>query len=363
MATIEEIKALLNAGRDDDAFANMLEVMRRGHSADEIANVALMMMPFSASSAYKAAELSLQNDPNNSLAMEALAEALARQGQFEEAERWFLKAFPELQTPERKRWSEPVSCPSCGHDEGDMVDIRNLRRMHPTAKLPDPIRVWVRCKHCSLVRVRDRLSSESSALYSSSPGLPPNNPPDPKSGFHNAFLKEEGWCERLEEVTGKTGRLLEVGPGWGLFMAAAAYRGFEVTGFEFSERCATWIRENLGLKVICGQAPADLPNDLFDVVAAFEVIEHCQEPELFLAGLAARIAPGGLLALSTPFIDHPTARIHGYANPLWHEVDHKIYYDRATMAAALKRVGFSVVRQWSSNRHLGCVAVIARRNE
>ena len=363
MANIEEIRALLNAGSGKDAFAKMVKFVEGGRSANELASVAFLMMPFSASSAHKAAELSLQSDPSNSLAMEALAEALARQGQFKEAEHWFLEAMPDLKTTERKRWSEPVSCPICGRDEGEMIDIRNLRRMHPTANLPDPIRVWVRCRNCDLVRVRDRLSSEAKILYSSSSGIPANNPPDLRNEFHNAFLREEVWCEHLQEVTGKAGRLLEVGAGWGTFMAAAAYRGFDVTGFEISQRNATWITDHLGLKVICGQAPADLPEELYDVVASFEVIEHCQEPELFLAGLADRVAPGGALALSTPFIDHPSAQVQGYTNWMWHEIDHKVYFDRATMAAALNRVGFSIERQWSSNRHLGCVAVIATRND
>lgn len=360
---INEINTLLNAGSTEVAFEKMLKVIRNSPTADELATVSLMMMSFDLSSACQAAELSLQDDPNNTRGMKAYAEALARKGQFEEAESWFLKSMPDLKTPERSRWSEPISCPTCGHDRGDIVDIRNLLRVHTTAALPDPIRVWVRCRDCNLVRVRDRLTSESIAMYSKSPGLPVNNPPDLKREFHRAFMREESWCERVKEVAGKAGRMLEVGPGWGVFMAAAEYNGFDVTGFEVYERSATWIRENLDLKVIIGQAPDDLPDDLFDAVVSFEVIEHCQNPDLFLGGLADRVAPGGVLALSTPFIDHPVAQSHGYENPMWNEVDHKVYYDRLTMAAALTRVGFSVVDQWSSDRHTGCVAVIARRAE
>ena len=360
---INEINTLLKSGSNEVAFEKMLKVLRNSPPADELATVSLMMMPFDLSSAFQAAELALQDDPNNNRGMNAYAEALARKGQFEEAERWFLKSMPNLKTSERIRWSEPTSCPTCGLDRGDIVDIRNLHRVHTQASLPDPIRVWVRCKNCKLVRVRDRLTSESVAMYNQNPGLPVNDPPDQKRGFYRAFMREEGWCERVKEVTGKVGRLLEVGPGWGVFMAAAEFNGFNVTGLEVYERSATWIRENLNLKVIMGQAPDDLPDDLFDVVASFEVIEHCQDPNLFLAGIAARVAPGGVLALSTPFIDHPVARSHGYENPMWNEVDHKVYYDRSTMAAALKRVGFSVVDQWSSDRHIGCVAVIAQREE
>ena len=38
----------------------------------------------------------------------------------------------------------------------------------------------------------------------------------------------------------------------------------------------------------------------FDLVTAMEVVEHVADPKAFLASLAARLAPGGLMILSTP---------------------------------------------------------------
>ena len=38
----------------------------------------------------------------------------------------------------------------------------------------------------------------------------------------------------------------------------------------------------------------------FDLITAMEVIEHVADPAAFVASLAARLAPDGLLILSTP---------------------------------------------------------------
>jgi SAM-dependent methyltransferase len=52
---------------------------------------------------------------------------------------------------------------------------------------------------------------------------------------------------------------------------------------------------------VCGSATAlPFPDATFDVVAAFDVVEHCEPEELAVAELARVLAPGGRLLLSVP---------------------------------------------------------------
>ncbi|MBZ0325304.1 MAG: methyltransferase domain-containing protein, partial [Alphaproteobacteria bacterium] len=63
--------------------------------------------------------------------------------------------------------------------------------------------------------------------------------------------------------------------------------------------------ERLGVTVydrLLGQIP-ELQGRRFDIVQAIEVIEHVPDVQVFLADLDDRLAPGGILALSTPCAD------------------------------------------------------------
>ncbi len=99
-----------------------------------------------------------------------------------------------------------------------------------------------------------------------------------------------------------SGELLEIGPAWGSFAYAAKLAGFSVSVVESDERCRRYLDEVVGVHV---HSPANvdaLPPGLgtYDVIALWHVAEHLPHFEAFLVGLAARVRPGGVLAIATP---------------------------------------------------------------
>jgi len=55
-----------------------------------------------------------------------------------------------------------------------------------------------------------------------------------------------------------------------------------------------------GLDIEYRCAPVEALDGAFDLVTCLEVIEHVADPAAFVSALAARLAPGGLMILSTP---------------------------------------------------------------
>lgn len=97
---------------------------------------------------------------------------------------------------------------------------------------------------------------------------------------------------------------IDVGCGAGLLAEPLARMGAQVTGVDaapenIAAARAHAVGQGLEIDYFAGELAA-LPPATFDLVTAMEVVEHVTDPAAFIVGLAARLAPGGLMILSTP---------------------------------------------------------------
>ena len=105
----------------------------------------------------------------------------------------------------------------------------------------------------------------------------------------------------LRPLAGKTA--LDVGCGAGLLAEPLARLGANVTAIDPAAELIAAARDHAagqGLEIDYCVSAAENVAGTFDLITAMEVIEHTADPQQFLQDLARRLAPGGLLILSTP---------------------------------------------------------------
>jgi 2-polyprenyl-6-hydroxyphenyl methylase/3-demethylubiquinone-9 3-methyltransferase len=110
-------------------------------------------------------------------------------------------------------------------------------------------------------------------------------------------LDEHGF----KPLVGKTA--LDVGCGAGLLAEPLARLGARVTAVDAAPgliAAAKLHADGQGLDIDYRVAAVEEIGGHYDLVTSMEVIEHVADPTSFTKALAARLAPGGLLILSTP---------------------------------------------------------------
>jgi 2-polyprenyl-6-hydroxyphenyl methylase/3-demethylubiquinone-9 3-methyltransferase len=140
------------------------------------------------------------------------------------------------------------------------------------------------------------------------------NPKGPMASLHQvnpvrlAFLRDAidahwpGAATSAKPLTGKAA--LDIGCGAGLVCEPLARLGAAVTGVDAAAEnvaAAAAHAEAMGLDIryMAGEVGA-LDIGTFDLVTSVEVIEHVADKPAFLRDVAARLAPDGLLVMSTP---------------------------------------------------------------
>lgn len=113
----------------------------------------------------------------------------------------------------------------------------------------------------------------------------------------------------LRSIDART--ILDVGGGGSLFAPAAAWINAAVTVVDPGD-CKAWVkaqsdRINKPLRYIQAEFTPDAVDGQFDCVTCLSVIEHVEHHEGFLSDLAGKVAPGGLLVLTTDF--HPSGDV------------------------------------------------------
>jgi len=154
---------------------------------------------------------------------------------------------------------------------------------------------------------------------------------------------------------GPPGRALDIGAAGGGNTRVLRSHGWDVVATDYDEN-AVEIARGRGLDAIHADArDLPLPSSSFDLVVAFEILEHIQEDDQAAAELFRVLRPGGAALISVPS-----------GMDLWsaHDVavSHVRRYDRASLRKVIEDAGFVVDELWSWNVLLRPVVALRRRS-
>ncbi|MEO2207496.1 methyltransferase domain-containing protein [Paenibacillus pabuli] len=158
------------------------------------------------------------------------------------------------------------------------------------------------------------------------------------------------------------GTLLDIGCSTGHFLAEAQFRYWSVQGIEISESAANEGRKKFGLNVVTGEINDDIfENESFDVVTAWDVLEHIPTPHSFMKNIKRVLKKDGLFVANTPNVNS-SASFHSGSK--WRHLDpplHVILYDHISLRILMKMHGFEILKISSGPEYLGQLQIIAKK--
>lgn len=216
-------------------------------------------------------------------------------------------------------------CPMCA--DRRIRSLRGFERQH-----------LFQCTECTLVFDRRRTSDQE--LYDHyrrySYGTLKPCPAATTESFHRLLST----FERFR----RSGRILDIGCGQGDFLDAARQRGWDEQGSEYSEAAVALCRRR-GLKVAHGDfVLADFGDQDFDVITAFEVIEHVNDPGTLIAHVRRLLRPGGLLYITTPNFDSVLRHLERSDFRILCFPEHLCFYTRRSLRHLAQVHGFEPLK-------------------
>jgi len=166
-----------------------------------------------------------------------------------------------------------------------------------------------------------------------------------KVRYHQRMGKILNDARKIVAEEGKTPRLLDVGCSSGALLLVAKECGYEAFGAEPAKQAAATARK-LGFDVFPGYLQdAHYPDNHFDVVTLFEVIEHLLDPADLLREIRRILKPRGLLLIGTGNADSWTARLLGGS---WEYFDirshggHISFFNPKSISLLARQCGFDM---------------------
>lgn len=203
------------------------------------------------------------------------------------------------------------------------------------------------CPKCQFGRISPLLNTHKlKKIYSKSYF---NNKQE-KAYFYDAQKK----LKLVKKYTQPPLRLLDWGCGLGQFLKVAKTDGYRTTGYDISSYAASFVKNKHNIEVF--DKTYKLSGAKFDLITAWDVIEHLPDFFKTLETINNMLDKNGLFFLTTPNLLSLEARLTGR---LWYGYkkvpEHLNFFSPKSIKTTLSQTGFKTIKisRWGFYRSLG----------
>ena len=199
-------------------------------------------------------------------------------------------------------------CPLCSSNTYQIFDTLDFNRRVSGEEFR-----YRRCSHCGLIFLHNPPSDLAKYYADEYYAIPA--PPELEQ-----TARAEAYQIELVLRYVRPGRLIEIGPAWGVFALQARQAGFEVETIEMNAACCDYLHRALKVRAINSNRPDEILPSLEPsrVIAMWRVLEHLIDPWACLDASVNNLEMGGLLVIATPNPESLGFRIMGRR---WPHVD------------------------------------------
>lgn len=201
-------------------------------------------------------------------------------------------------------------------------------------------RIIVRCKNCGILavspfpsntgvkKVIDKVSKYFYDEYR-----------DEYGSYYDYFVDK---FKDLKKIKGK-GSLMDVGCGPGVFLEVVSKdKNWQSYGLDLSSEAIKIAKQEKLNARVATLTKISFGKKKFDVITAFQLIEHDRNPLSFFTTARAKLKDGGVLMITTPSAAGFLARVMGKSWFGYYNHEHLYFFTPKTLSSLAERAGFKV---------------------
>lgn len=141
----------------------------------------------------------------------------------------------------------------------------------------------------------------------------------------------------------RNGNIMDIGCASGEFLYVMKSGGWKVTGIEPDEKTRLRAIQNYGIDILDESGLAHFPDDSFDVITLWHVLEHVPDLNKRMKEIYRVLKAEGILFIAVPISDSPDARRYA-AHWAGYDVPRHLYhFTRKSMTDLLNRHSFQLI--------------------